>query len=111
LAIQVFQTLEDVAINPTLFATVKETFARVMAGQRTMSPSGADNVGSLCDEGNSDLFGEWSIALAGRRARRDVTADPIIPPTMVQVGGADQDACDRYFAQMVNDADQGTGDE
>jgi len=109
LADQVFQTLGTGTINPTIFATVKDIFERVIAGQLMLLPCDADILDSLRNE-TSDFDGP-GIALGGRRARGELTAHPIAPPTVIQNFFANRDALDRYFAQAADDAEQGTGDE
>jgi hypothetical protein len=48
--------------------------------------------------------------MAGRRGRHEWSADNVLP-TLVQHTVADQDAPDQCFAQSVDDAEHGTGDE
>jgi len=108
LADQVFQTPGAGTINPTLFATVNDVFERVLAGQLMLSPFAEDNLHSQWDEVYGDLDYQ-GIALGGSRARGELTAHAIAPPTVIEGPFANQDAMDRYFAQIADDADQGTG--
>jgi hypothetical protein len=113
LADQWFQVLARATTSPLdptqLVGTIGETFERVLANPRRLSPSTGDTFDGLnWDEVSSDLDGqgtEIASALLGRLGRRDTRgANQVAPFATAQRFTADYASLDQYFAQAADDA-------